>query len=54
VDNTKVPPLPTPGTNGNAVKGAANAAAAGATTSSVPSSTASTVVPAAESPEEIS
>src|ERR1043166_3702520 len=51
VDNTKVPPLPTPGINGNAVKGAANAAAAGATTSSVPSSTGWPAAPAAESPE---
>ena len=54
VDNTKVPPLPTPGTNGNAVKGAANAAAAGATASSVPSSAASNVPPAVDSPEKLS
>jgi DNA-binding NarL/FixJ family response regulator len=54
VDNTKVPPLPAPGVNGNAAKGAANAAAAGATASSVPSSAASTVPPAVDSPEKLS
>jgi DNA-binding NarL/FixJ family response regulator len=54
VDNTKVPPLPAPGVNGNAAKGVANAAAAGATASSVPSSAASNVPPAVDSPEKLS
>lgn len=60
VDNTKVPPLPTPGANGSGTNGgggnknAANAAAAGASASNVPSSPASTLAPAADSSEKLS
>ncbi|HLZ42268.1 MAG TPA: response regulator transcription factor [Candidatus Sulfotelmatobacter sp.] len=55
VDNTKVPPLPAPGANGSAAnKGSANAAAAGASASANPSSTATTVPPVPDSPENLS
>jgi DNA-binding NarL/FixJ family response regulator len=47
VDNTKVPPLPVSGTNGNAAKAAAAGAASGALSTSA---SASTVIP--DSPKE--
>jgi DNA-binding NarL/FixJ family response regulator len=47
VDNTKVPPLPASGTNGNAAKAAAAGAASGASSTSA---SASTVIP--DSPKE--
>ena len=60
VDNTKVPPLPAAGANGNgtngsgASKSAANAAAAGASASNVPASSVSTPAPSPDSPEKLS
>jgi len=60
VDNTKVPPLPAAGANGNGTNGsgvnksAANAAAAGASASNVPASSVSTPAPVPDSPEKLS
>jgi DNA-binding NarL/FixJ family response regulator len=51
VDNTKVPPLPVSGTNGNAAKAAAAGAASGAASGALSTSaSASTVIP--DSPKE--